>query len=48
MKKTCALLTLSLLSLTVKAQIQQAIDRFPFEEGITYDETIPSPAEFLG
>ena len=47
--KKYSLLFLSLfISLNAFSQIQDAIDRFPFEEGINYDSSIPSPADYLG
>lgn len=39
---------LMLLAVNVQGQTQEALERFPFETDITYDSSIPSPAEFLG
>tara|TARA_Y100001935_G_C17311764_1_gene517147 strand:- start:7971 stop:10571 length:2601 start_codon:yes stop_codon:yes gene_type:complete len=48
MKKiTLTLLFLAITTL-VHAQIEEAIGRFPFDETISYDSSIPSPAEYLG
>jgi len=48
MKKLFLLLLITLFTVNVHAQIQEAIDRFEFDPDITYDSDIPSPAEFLG
>ncbi|MEP1152100.1 MAG: M14 family metallopeptidase [Balneola sp.] len=48
MKKTTLLLLFIFCSLSVSAQIQEAIDRFDFDTNVSYDSSIPSPADFLG
>lgn len=48
MKKLLLLTFITIFSLQARAQIQGAIERFQFEENVTYDATIPSPSEFLG
>lgn len=48
MKKISLLFVLLFISITASAQIQEAIDRFKFDQDITYDTSIPSPSEFLG
>lgn len=47
--KRISLLAIALcISISVNAQIQEAIDRFQFDSSISYDSSIPSPADFLG
>lgn len=48
MKRSIFTILFSIMAFSLQAQTQAAIDRFPFETGITYDASIPSPAEFLG
>jgi hypothetical protein len=48
MKRLILTILITFIAFTTKAQIQEAIDRFPFETDVTYDPSIPSPAEFLG
>lgn len=48
MKRLLLLIIALLISLSSTAQIQEAVDRFPFETAISYDSSIPSPADFLG
>lgn len=48
MKKITLFLLVSFISVSVSAQIQNAIDRFEFDPDVSYDTSIPSPAEFLG
>lgn len=48
MKKLLLLFIFIHWAQSAMAQIQQAIERFPFEENIEYDASITSPKEFLG
>ncbi len=48
MKKISLLFVLLFISVTASAQIQEAIDRFKFDQDVTYNASIPSPSEFLG
>lgn len=48
MKKITLFLLFSVISVSVSAQIQSAIERFEFDTNLNYDSSIPSPAEFLG
>lgn len=48
MKKLFTLSFLLVLGINAKAQIQEAIERFPFETKVNYDASITSPEQFLG
>ncbi len=48
MKRTLLFVLALFISIPSLGQIQEAIERFQFETDISYDTSIPSPADFLG
>ena len=48
MKKITLLLITAFLSISASAQFQDAVERFQFDPSISYDNSIPSPTEYLG
>lgn len=48
MKKITLLLITVFVSISASAQLQDAVERFQFDPSVSYDNTIPSPKEYLG
>ncbi|MEQ9090823.1 MAG: M14 family metallopeptidase [Balneola sp.] len=48
MKKITLLLITVFLSISASAQLQDAVERFQFDPSVSYDNSIPSPTEYLG
>ena len=48
MKKLLLLLFITLISISAKAQMEDAVERFQFDPEVSYDSSIPSPSEYLG
>ncbi|MBO6573544.1 MAG: hypothetical protein JJ958_13995 [Balneola sp.] len=48
MKKITLLLITVFISISASAQLQEAVERFQFDPSVSYDNSIPSPTEYLG
>lgn len=48
MKKITLFLITVFLSISASAQLQDAVERFQFDPSVSYDNSIPSPTEYLG
>lgn len=48
MKNSLLIFLISFISISVSAQIQDAVERFQFDPSVGYDNSIPSPSEYLG
>ena len=48
MKKFTLLFITAFLSISASAQLQDAVERFQFDPSVSYNNSIPSPTEYLG
>ncbi len=48
MKNSLLIFLISFISISVSAQLQDAVERFQFDPSVGYDNSIPSPSEYLG